>query len=282
MIRPEVGALARRWREVIAAAALAAFGLWTLSGGGYVLLPLGLAIVALAAGWGLIALRRIRFLRGIDAPGFVEVDEGQVGYFGPTFGGFVALADLAELCLAEHYGARAWRLRTGDWRSIFFPTGDDFLVAAIGLRKDIYDRADRMRLSRRGEGVTVIEAAMPRVADEGARASAVTSRRAHRAAPAPQNGFSPFDDAMLQRIDGVDDDVLAFLRAMPPSVDAPGVLAEELSDVDLAFLLADLWERPQHHLERFEAGGVPSVEELDIEDAELRVRLEAPASKRSR
>ena len=121
MIRPEVGALARRWREVIAAAALAAFGLWTLSGGGYVLLPLGLAIVALAAGWGLIALRRIRFLRGIDAPGFVEVDEGQVGYFGPTFGGFVALADLAELCLAEHYGARAWRLRTGDGQVLLSP-----------------------------------------------------------------------------------------------------------------------------------------------------------------
>src|SRR3954447_23722292 len=48
--------------------------------------------------------------------------------------------------------AGAWRLRVGDWRAVFFPTGEDFLVAAIGLRKDIYQRLDRMRLPPQGEG----------------------------------------------------------------------------------------------------------------------------------
>lgn len=121
MIRPELRAMAHRWREVIAAGSLAALGLWLIRGGGYVLVPLGLAVMALAAGWGVIALRRIRFLRGIGAPGVVEVDEGQVGYFGPTFGGFVALADLVELRLTVQFGARAWRLRTSDGQVLLIP-----------------------------------------------------------------------------------------------------------------------------------------------------------------
>src|SRR3954453_1546321 len=51
----------------------------------------------------------------------------------------------------------AWRLRVGDWRVVFFPLGEDFLVAAVGLRKNIYERVDRMRLPPPGEGLTVIE-----------------------------------------------------------------------------------------------------------------------------
>jgi len=121
MLRPEVRALAHRWREVIAAAGLAVLGLWSMSGGGLVLVPLGAALLALALGWGVIAFRRIRFLRGIGAPGMVEVDEGQVGYFGPTFGGFVALADLVELRLTAHFGTRAWRLKTGDGQVLLIP-----------------------------------------------------------------------------------------------------------------------------------------------------------------
>jgi superfamily I DNA/RNA helicase len=172
----------------------------------------------------------------------------------------------------------AWRLRTGDWRSIFFQTGDDFLVAAIGLRKDIYERADRMRLARRGDGLTVIEATPPATEVEGARSSAVRTQQARRRPVAEQNGFSPFDDSMLGRIDGVDEDTVAFLRSLPATVDAPVALAEHLSDVDLAFLLADVWERPEHHLGTFAAGEAPSVAGLEIEEAELRARLTATSS----
>lgn len=132
MIRSEVRAVLHRWREVIAAGAVAAAGLWLLSLGGYVLIPAGAAVTALAAGWAMIALRRIRFLRGVGAPGVVEVDEGQVGYFGPTFGGFVALADLAELRLAEFHGARAWRLKTHDGQVLLIP------VDAAGAER-LYD-----------------------------------------------------------------------------------------------------------------------------------------------
>ena len=120
-VRPELAARLGRWRELAAAAvvALAGFGLLRL--GGYVFVPLGLAVLALAAGWATIAVRRLRFLRAVAAPGVVEVDEGQVGYFGPSFGGFVSLSDLAELRLTEFHGKRQWRLRTLDGQVLSVP-----------------------------------------------------------------------------------------------------------------------------------------------------------------
>ena len=120
LLRPAAKATLHRWREVIAAVLTLLVGLWLMRLGGWLLVPFGGIVTLLAVGWGVIALRRIRFLRGIAAPGMVEVDEGQVGYLGPNFGGFVALADLVELRLTDFHGARQWRLSTsaGDVLSI--------------------------------------------------------------------------------------------------------------------------------------------------------------------
>ena len=62
----------------------------------------------------------------------VEVDEGQVGYWGPSFGGFVALADLVEVRLTEFHGTRQWRLRTASGEVLTVP------VDAAGAEK-LYD-----------------------------------------------------------------------------------------------------------------------------------------------
>jgi hypothetical protein len=118
--------------------------------------------------------------RGLDAPPLEVTEElaqlplgfGQQALDGPS-------ASLNLKKLTKPPGA--WRLRTGDWRSIFFPTGDDFLVAAIGLRKDIYERFDRMRLARMGDGVKVIEAAAPAVECAGGPHRARTATQAGRA-----------------------------------------------------------------------------------------------------
>lgn len=126
MIRPELAARILRWREPLAALALAGFGLWLMALGGLVLRPLGLMLLCLAGGWGLTAMRRLRFARSVEAPGLVEVDEGQVGYLGPTFGGYVALADLVEIRMIELYGKRHWRLRQADGQALLIP------VAASG------------------------------------------------------------------------------------------------------------------------------------------------------
>lgn len=109
------------WREVMAALALGAFGLWVASRGGAILVPAGLAIGALGVAWAVTARRRMRFHREVGAPGVVEVVEGQVSYMGPVVGGAVSLDELADLRLVSLRGRRLWRLRQADGQAILIP-----------------------------------------------------------------------------------------------------------------------------------------------------------------
>jgi hypothetical protein len=120
-IRAEARAALWQWREVIAASFLGAFGLWLMALGGFLLLPLGAIIALLALAFGLLALRRLRFAQTGDAPGVVELDEGQISYFGPSFGGALALRELEELRLITHHGHRMWRLRQTDGQTLLIP-----------------------------------------------------------------------------------------------------------------------------------------------------------------
>ena len=61
LIRPEVTALITRASEVIWAAVMTGFGLWLIWLGGYLLMPLGAGVAALGLGWGIMALRRMRW-----------------------------------------------------------------------------------------------------------------------------------------------------------------------------------------------------------------------------
>lgn len=134
MIRPAARAALLRWREVGAALATLGGGLWLVSLGGWLMQGLGLVVAGLGAGWTVIALRRMRFLRAVTAPGLVEVDEGQISYFGagPALGGQVALRDLAEIRLLHLRGEHFWRLKQADGQAILIP------VAAAGAAA-LYD-----------------------------------------------------------------------------------------------------------------------------------------------
>ncbi|MBD1204026.1 MAG: hypothetical protein H9533_07805 [Rhodobacteraceae bacterium] len=121
VIRAELRIALWRGREVIAAVAVVAFGLWSASQGGYVLVPFGLLVAAFGAGLGVQAWRRLRFAQGGEAPGVVEVDEGQISYMGPALGGFVAVPDLVELRLVALRGQRLWRLRQADGQVLLVP-----------------------------------------------------------------------------------------------------------------------------------------------------------------
>jgi mRNA interferase RelE/StbE len=196
-----------------------------------------------------------------------------------AFGQLGLPADAANLNIKALKGQPGlYRLRVGDWRVVFVRTADGFLVSAIGLRKDIYQRVGRMRLARKGEGVRIIELPQPEKERSEAR------ERAHGHAPArtpkavSQNPLSVFSDAELLRIAGVDAALVAWLRALPESIDVGGAFARRLADPDLAVLLADVWERPGHHIGSFADGGAPRAEDLVLELEELAARLVASDS----
>lgn len=121
MIRPTALATLSRWREPALGAAVVVLGLWTATRGGPILAALGVATTALGTGLSLTAFRRMRFAQAVDAPGLVELVEGEVRYFGPTFGGTVSLADLTEIRLMTLRGRRMWRLKQSDGQALLIP-----------------------------------------------------------------------------------------------------------------------------------------------------------------
>lgn len=122
MIRLELVARFKPWREVAAAALTAAFGIWVFAQGGLLLQPLGGAILGLALLWGWGAWRRRRFAVDIAAPGLVEIEEGAVRYYGARApGGEVALRDLTQIRLICLDGQAHWRLRTRGGEALLIP-----------------------------------------------------------------------------------------------------------------------------------------------------------------
>ncbi|THD85128.1 hypothetical protein E7811_05290 [Aliigemmobacter aestuarii] len=121
LIRPELRDAFWRWREVIGTLAVASLGLWLIWLGGFLLVPLGAIVSASALFLSVLALRRLRFAQGTDAPGIVSVDEGQIAYFGPEAGGFVSVRELVELRLVRLNGRRHWRLKQADGQALLVP-----------------------------------------------------------------------------------------------------------------------------------------------------------------
>lgn len=120
-VRPEVLRGIGRAREVILGGVVAAAGARLIWLGGYFFTPLGLAVLALGLGWAVLAWRRMQFAQGIDAPGVVEVNEGQITYLGPRLGGAVGIPDLVEIRILSLRGRRVWRLKQGDGQVILIP-----------------------------------------------------------------------------------------------------------------------------------------------------------------
>ncbi len=126
MIRPELAATARRYSEVLTGLAIALVGLWALQVRGGFYQALALIVVAIGLALALIGWRRLRFNRGNDAPGIVQVLEGQISYFGPETGGFIGIADILEVHLIDQ--SQTWRLVGEAGNAVEIP------VAANGAR----------------------------------------------------------------------------------------------------------------------------------------------------
>jgi hypothetical protein len=108
--RPEAQAAVWRWREVLFGLGAGLFGVWLIVGPGFLLAILGYAFVVAGAALVWLGIQRSRF-RGADGgAGAVQVDEGQVSYFGPLTGGSVALRELQTLTLDGTLFPAHWRL----------------------------------------------------------------------------------------------------------------------------------------------------------------------------
>ncbi len=133
-IRPEVAAHLRRWREPLISGAVLCLGLWLALSPGPFVAGLGWAI-ALAGGLMLfVSFRRVRFNRAGDGPGYVKLDEGEVTYMGPYYGGSVALADLTSLALRRREDQKTFWLLAHEEGLLVVPVnaaGTDVLFDAF-------------------------------------------------------------------------------------------------------------------------------------------------------
>ncbi|SIS52106.1 hypothetical protein [Phaeovulum vinaykumarii] len=154
MIRPAARAFLARHAELAAAAGCGAAGLWLATRGGWFLAAVGGALAAVAAGWAVIALRRLAFLRAPSGPGVVEIDEGQIGWLGPAGGGYAALRDIDAVALVERPDGPAWDLRLADGRRMQVPLA----AAGAGALYDAFASLpgiDMAALARAAAGATI-------------------------------------------------------------------------------------------------------------------------------
>ena len=119
MIRPEVKALFWNWREVIAALAVAALGVWWGLASFGIIQWLGWALAALGVMLALSAFQKLRFRPDTDGPGVVTIDERRVAYLGPMDGGVVDLDLMVQLDLTA---TGEWRLISADGQAVDIPT----------------------------------------------------------------------------------------------------------------------------------------------------------------
>ncbi len=108
-IRPEARAAMMRWREVIMGSGVVLLGLWWASGFG-VMRWLGIGLVAVGVVLIVSGVQRTRFRGAAGGPGVVQIDEGEVMYFGPLNGGTVSVRDLSRVVLDGRSHPAVWAL----------------------------------------------------------------------------------------------------------------------------------------------------------------------------
>ncbi|MCL3881856.1 hypothetical protein [Marivita sp. GX14005] len=97
-IRPEAGAVLRRWREALAGLAIALLGLyWIFGTSPGLLMWVGYLTLAIGGLLSFAGLQKGRFRHGGGGPGLVQIVERRIAYFGPLDGGIVDLDALTSL-----------------------------------------------------------------------------------------------------------------------------------------------------------------------------------------
>lgn len=152
--------LQRLPRDLCAGVFFLVFSLWAVFGAGGLVAALGYVAVLPAVFLLWSGVQRARFERRENTGlGSVDVDEGQITYFGPLTGGMIALSDLTSVSLMAGAGQSPhWQL-SGTPQSLFIPVdaaGSDALFDAFAVLPGF--RRERMvtALSQSENGTVVI------------------------------------------------------------------------------------------------------------------------------
>ncbi len=151
--RPEAVAAVMRWREVLVGVVLAVLGLWWVMGPGGLMALVGSFLMLGAGALIFIGVQRARFRGPGGGAGAVQVDEGQITYFGPLTGGAVALRELERLTLDRALHPAHWRLDQGGHPPLLIPVnaaGSDALFDAFATLPGL--RTERMLHELHGQG----------------------------------------------------------------------------------------------------------------------------------
>ncbi|TMM55666.1 hypothetical protein [Sulfitobacter sabulilitoris] len=150
-----------RWREALVGGAAVLVGLWwTVGPSGLLAIP-GAALLVAGGALIWIGVQRGRFRGDGGGTGAVQVDEGQVTYFGPLNGGAVALRELDRLTLDRTVYPPHWRLDQPGQPPLLIPVnaeGTDALFDAFATLPGF--RTERMLgelQARRGVSVVIWE-----------------------------------------------------------------------------------------------------------------------------
>ncbi|MCR9124513.1 MAG: hypothetical protein NXH82_00155 [Rhodobacteraceae bacterium] len=141
-IRPEARAALWRLREVLAGAATAALGALWVTGGG-LLMWVGIPVIVIGVVLIVIGMQRMRFRIAGRGPGVVQIDEGQISYFGPLSGGVVAAAGIERLALDPSASPAHWVL-DHDGDTLFIP----LTAAGAEALFDVFSTLPGLRMER--------------------------------------------------------------------------------------------------------------------------------------
>lgn len=144
-VRPEIRIWIWRWREALIGLAVLLLGFyWALKGLGIMAIVGFLLVLAgtLLIGAG---IQRARFRIGSGGTGVVQVDEGQVTYYGPIDGGSVAVADLTLVELAPSQKSQPdWILHSPGAAPLRVPTNAEGAEALF----DVFAALDGIQTER--------------------------------------------------------------------------------------------------------------------------------------
>ena len=143
-IRPDAQAVLTRWREVLIGGAIILLGLYMIVGPAGLLGWVGWPVAAAGLALLVVGLQRAGFRRSGQGPGTVQVDEGQIVYFGPLSGGAVALPDLEQLIYDPTAKPEHWLLQSRGQPDLQIPVNADGAEALF----DVFARLPGLRTQR--------------------------------------------------------------------------------------------------------------------------------------